>query len=491
VTARCATRSLLARGVATLAAVAGAALGIAACGGAGAAAPPAPGSTLSATLVDRDGDGFLERGPGEPLRDRRDLGGRFGAPGRVLATFAQLSDTHVRDEESPARVPFLDRLGDPLNSTFRPQEALSTQTLAAAVRAVDRLHPEAVFVTGDIIDSAQADELAQARAVLDGGRVDPDTGAPGYEGVQESSSPDGFIYRPDVDAPRHPGLLAAAQRPFRSPGLNAPWYPALGNHDLLVQGEVPPTPRIEAVATGSKLVTALDPAYIPGLDESSAAATADSLLAGDLPGQSRTVAPDPRRRHLTSAELIAALHRGPVGGRLDYAVDVGPSVRAIVLDTVDRAGGSRGVVGAAQVRWLRDQLARAGNRWVIVVSHNPLESVEGGSTALAVLNEAPRVVAAIAGNGHRNTIEPHIATGGGYWLIGTSSLADWPQQARAFRLVEREGGVVLETWMIDHDGRGLAGVSRELAYLDAQGGRPKGFAGTATDRNARLYVPAR
>jgi hypothetical protein len=166
-------------------------------------------------------------------------------------------------------------------------------------------------------------------------------------------------------------------------------------------------------------------------------------------------------------------------------------VRAIVLDTVDRAGGSRGVVSAAQVRWLRDQLARAGNRWVIVVSHNPLESVEGGSAALAALNEAPRVVAAIAGNGHRNTIEPHIATGGGYWLIGTSSLADWPQQARAFRLVEREGGVALETWMIDHDGRGLAGVSRELAYLDAQGGRPKGFAGTATDRNARLYVPAR
>ena len=31
--------------------------------------------------------------------------------------------------------------------------------------------------------------------------------------------------------------------------------------------------------------------------------------------------------------------------------------------------------------------------------------------------------------------------------------------------------------MVDHDGAGLAGVSRELAFLDAQGGRPRGYAG--------------
>jgi hypothetical protein len=41
--------------------------------------------------------------------------------------------------------------------------------------------------------------------------------------------------------------------------------------------------------------------------------------------------------------------------------------------------------------------------------------------------------------------------------------------------------------MVDHDGRGPAGVSRELAYLDAQGGRPQRFAGAPADRNARLF----
>ena len=38
-------------------------------------------------------------------------------------------------------------------------------------------------------------------------------------------------------------------------------------------------------------------------------------------------------------------------------------------------------------------------------------------------------------------------------------------------------------------GRHLTGPARELAYLDAQGGRPQGFAGRRADRNARLYLP--
>ena len=130
-------RRALALAALTAAAVALAAPGCGATRGAPAAAAP---STLQATLVDPDGDGRLERGPGEPLRDRTDLGGG-GRPGAVLATFAQLTDTHVRDEESPARVPFLDRMGGAFSSTFRPQEALSTQVLAAAVRAVNRARP--------------------------------------------------------------------------------------------------------------------------------------------------------------------------------------------------------------------------------------------------------------------------------------------------------------------------------------------------------------
>jgi Calcineurin-like phosphoesterase len=468
------------------AALALAALALAGCGSEGAASAPPPASTLEATLADRDGDGFLEPAAGEPLRDR----GAAVRPGRTLATFGQLTDTHVRDEESPARVPFLDRLGPPLESTFRPQEAFSAQVLDAAVRALSRDRPQAVVVTGDIVDSAQENELDEAIAVLDGGEVRPDSGARGYDGVQAASNPDPFYFRPDNDAPRHPSVLAAAQRPFRAAGLRVPWYPAIGNHDVLVQGEVPATRAIERIAAGDRMVVGLDPGFQPPISEAEAPAAVNSLLTqGDVFGRSETVPADPARRHPAPAAVVARL-AGAAGvrpvapGWLDYTFDVGAAVRGIVLDTADRTGGSRGIVTRAQVAWLRDRLAHAGGRWVVVFAHNPLDSAAGGEAALAALDGAPRVAAVVAGNRHRNTIEPR----GGYWLIGTSSLADYPQQARMFRLRAAPGGAVLETWMVDHDGRRLAGVSRELAYLDAQGGRPQGFAGGPEDRNARLAL---
>jgi hypothetical protein len=43
--------------------------------------------------------------------------------------------------------------------------------------------------------------------------------------------------------------------------------------------------------------------------------------------------------------------------------------------------------------------------------------------------------------------------------------------------------------MLDTAADPLADTARELAYLDAQGGRPQHEAGTRLDRNVRLYLP--
>ena len=96
----------------------------------------------------------------------------------------------------------------------------------------------------------------------------------------------------------------------------------------------------------------------------------------------------------------------------------------------------------------------------------------------------------MSGHTHRNLIDRGPA--GGYWLISTASLIDYPQQARALRVLRTQGGgVAIQTWMLDHAFPGdLGTISRELAYLDAQGGRPKGFAGGRLDRNVTLYRAA-
>ena len=145
----------------------------------------------------------------------------LGGPERLvgeLALLAHLTDAHVMDASSPARVPFLARLGPPVQSTFRPQEALTAQVLHGAVNATRALRPRLVIEGGDLIDNDQHNELEHALALLAGGRVHPGSGPEGYHGVQSPFDPDPFYYRPDIDTPRHPGMLDRATQPFDEPG---------------------------------------------------------------------------------------------------------------------------------------------------------------------------------------------------------------------------------------------------------------------------------
>jgi Calcineurin-like phosphoesterase len=489
-------------------------LALAGCGSA-ASGPASDGSTLHSTWIDPRGDGQLQVGPGEPLIDRVELGASAPAV-RELAVIAHLTDAHVMDASSPARVPFLARLGPPVQSTFRPQEALTAQVLHGAVNAVRALGADVVIQGGDLIDNDQSNELDHALTLLHGGRLKPGSGPYGYYGVQSAFDPDPFYYRPDIDAPRYPGMLSAAVRPFHGDGLGAEWIPVLGDHDALVAGELVPTAVTRQLAVGDRALWNLPPhLQLPaGLTLSPDGSPdgppdglyVESFLRQALAGPTVRVPPDRTRYELSFAEAMERLWTGSrVGAQhglgaaaaapstaLDYIRDVGDSLRLIVLDLVRREGGSGGLVSAAQPQWLAEQLQTAGRRWVIVISHQPLAGAAGGERLLALMDRHPRVIAALAGHIHRNEIRARPTPAGGYWLITTASLIDFPQQARALRLLATAGGgVALQTWMLDHvdDGR-LGRFSRELSYLDATGGRAMGFSGGRRDRNVTLYRDA-
>lgn len=483
------------------------------CGSGGENTPAEDGSTLKSTWVDPSGDGQLQVGPGEPLVDRTKLGEPERLAGE-LAALVHLTDAHVMDPSSPARVPFLARLGPPVQSTFRPHEALTTQVLHGAIRATRAQHPELVIQGGDLIDNAQNNELGHALALLNGGRVHPGSGPDGYYGVQLPSDPDPFYYRPDIDAPRHPGMLRLAVRPFTSPGLGRSWIPVLGDHDALVQGELVPSAVTRNLAIGDRALWNMptDLRFPAGMKLSAAgspdgppeASFVESFVEQALAGPTVRVPPDPARYELAFLDVVGRLWDGSHAAaqpllsgateassppQLDYVRDVGTALRVIVLDVVRRDGGSGGMVTATQPAWLEQQLAGAGDRWVILVTHQPLEDSAGGDAIFELLDRSPRVIAALAGHTHRNRIIPRETAAGGYWLITTCSLIDFPQQCRALRVyATANGGVAIRTWMLDHVGDGHLGrISRELSYLDAQGGRAMHFTGTRWDRNATLF----
>lgn len=403
------------------------------------AAVAGPDTTLSRTIEADKGQGRLRPGPGDDRLVREELAP--ARPGREksrreLLFFAQMTDSHIIDEESPLRVEFTDKYGGIFTSAYRPQEGLTAQVLAEMVDNLRNAESpvasgrklDLVIQTGDNTDNTQCNETLWMIDVMDGGRaVTPDSGAPRdglgstayacsgsaatrpapppscppqapprYEGVQGGDyyDPDG---RGDAGNPYaalrdYPGLFLDEQRCFVSKGLGAiPWYSVFGNHDGLIQGNAPRNPGYEAIATGPLKVTGLDGAALGAI---TGAPTRDAGMAAALralagaPG-GRPIEPDPRRRPLTKNAYIAAhLADGGHGFSADNAVSgegnyvlfpkgPGGPLRFIALDTISEHGLENGNLDDAQFRWVHDQLAQAdaAGQIAILFGHHSLRTM--------------------------------------------------------------------------------------------------------------------
>jgi metallophosphoesterase (TIGR03767 family) len=555
------------------------------------AAPAGPGrrrsgpTTLDRTLLrGQPGAGGyrpIVNGPGEPHLVRDDLIGsrppaRHGARRPIIA-LGQLTDMHIMDAQSPARVEFLDRFNDPdspfagflpFESSYRTQDMLTAQVAEAMVQAMNAVRHGPVsglplaftITTGDNVDNTQYNELRWQIDVLDGARVRPDSGdLTKYEGVADLVDYDERYWHPDGTPPGSaddlpqarfgfptlPGLLDAARRPFRATGLRTPWLSTFGNHDGLVQGNLPSSAIIAAIATGQVKISNLP----PGTD---IIKLAIGLLSGDpaalqtlFAGPARIVTADPARRPLSRVETIAEhFHTSgyPRGhgyrrwnldtGNAHYAFDHGPA-RCLVLDTVNPFGGSEGSIDAAQLTWLTNELVAgsrhylddAGNlvrggkhdRLFVLFSHHTIGTMTNSAGVGRVLGPAvrdlllrfPNAVLWVNGHTHRNTVTPYRrASGppGGFWEVNTAAHVDWPQQSRIVEIVDnRNGTLSVFGTLLDHaaprhygstprDPLALASLSRELGANDWQNAAPTatedGRRGAVEDRNVELLLPA-
>ena len=301
---------------------------------------------------------------GEPHLLREDFAaGETAGPPRPLACLVHITDLQLADVQSPTRFEFLNRyFADPryagLVPVQRPQEALTVHAVDAMLRTVNGLRGPATgrpvqlaVTTGDAIDNAQWNEVQTFLALFEGGLVRPDSGAPGYAGVQALDWPDDIFWKPDgagpggpdffrreFGFPHCPGLLDRALRQFAADGLRIPWLSCYGNHEALNQGVGAATPGLAAALTGGR-----KPLGLPdGFDSEHALELFTVSPEAFMAGPSRAVPADPGRRPVTGGSSwprTSGRMRGPPGTASPSRT--GSPARPTTCTTHPRCGSSR------------------------------------------------------------------------------------------------------------------------------------------------------
>jgi len=405
--------------------------------------------------------------------------------------FAQASDMHITDDESPARGVRIEPL---VTEAWRPQEAYTTQVLDATVRALNEYHAagqksglplDFVLFTGDVAEDAQLNELRWFIDTVDGQWVTPDSGV--LDGMWRPVLPE--------DNPKL-GFQATGLAP------DIPWYVVFGNHDAHMLGTFAvdrsdpdpaewwapllwPLPNL----VGLQNLEPPSDGLPPTADQSPAVITGDwdvadpetlALLFGDL--HAGPIAADPDRQFVSRKRFMKEFFQTwsePLGhgfaeancrlGHAWYSVRPMPAipVRVIVLDTVApdppfRAPMHYGVMIYEQFNgFLKPEIeaARDAGEYVLIVSHHPSSDfvlpywrpTVDKQTFNVYLASQPHIIAHICGHNHRNQVT-WIQGEYPYPEIETASLIDYPQEVRVFDIYHSPdtGAIRVECVTLSH-----------------------------------------
>ncbi len=390
--------------------------------------------------------------------------------GKSIAYFWQISDPQIIDEESPCRMEGVNIYPYVVASAYRPDGMFSTHMFDLHVQTAKRISDlssrpfDFALVTGDVADNAQKNEIQWFQRMMGGGKLNPDTG---------------------IDDDPIPGPGNDYNDPFYAQGIgDIPWYPAIGNHDMLYMGFSKVDDKIQSACTGDEVVNLFD--YIKLVaDHDYREGYQNGFLDGSTPEAkvvtSGKTPADPDRRLLTKLEALQAFHDAPglpKGHGLDpqimakgwgyYSVYPIPNkpLRLITLDT-NSGEFSEASMTAEQFEWLENEIAdaKSKNELVIVQSHHGTSGISGAVTQdkfRSLLASYEGVILHITGHGHRNKSSVYKTGSKGYWEVMLASVVEFPSQTRIFEIVH-EGNGIISIYITNLDYNAPKGTFGDLA----------------------------
>ena len=386
------------------------------------------------------------------------------------------------------------------------------------------------------------------------------TGVQDYDDFEETDA----FYDPDLPVgawaawPTYLNLMDSAQRGFTAEGSAVPTYVTNGNHDMLVQGNAAAIAPYELIATGCVKhflpmpLSSLTPTVLQTHPEKTVDVPAD-------PNRQYVNRTQIRQLHDTGAQADAhgfayvdpeeLAASNDAASYYAFSPPDKPWLRLISIDTLSEAGipgpSANGSIDDPQFQWLTRELddAEQEGDLIIVFGHHPIRTLNAalpdelappclvndahghdinpgcdqdprssspirlGADLQNLLLAHPHVIAYVAGHTHEHNVDAFGRPdgSGGFWGIETSSIVDWPVQARVIEVMDNQDGTLsIFGTIIDHEGpitappsgsdastfdpATLASVGRTLAFNDPQAG--EGFGeGAAEDRNVELLLP--
>ncbi|MCX5748882.1 MAG: TIGR03768 family metallophosphoesterase [Candidatus Saganbacteria bacterium] len=435
------------------------------------ATPSTPINLTDFSSYDAYGYGKWSFGPGLPYDQRLDLmPATFDAAAlnkkTELLSFFTISDVHIADKEAPNQLIYWSQL----HKTNSLAIALcsgslmySTQFLDTAVQTINDLHRQDPFnfglCLGDAVNSSSYIETRWFIDILDGNLISPSSGA--------------HLGSDTVDY----------QENFQATGLckDIPWYQVVGNHDHFWGGSLPNAPDYQTSYTAGEVLKTkdfLNPSdstyyywgVFDGMDPVGRIIDAGPASSFSTPP---TVEADPNRRSLSLTDWMhefSSTTSSPAGhgfnlagsapGCYSFVPKPGLPLKVIVLDDTDPDDSDytylhvHGYLDHARWIWLKQQLADgdSAGQLMIIAAHVPI-GVEPASSStgwsarsdvtledlVAELQSHPNLIMWLAGHRHLNTVKAFISPDPnhpeyGFWEVETTSLKDFPQQLRTFKI---------------------------------------------------------